>query len=115
MAYAHVKNAHGAYIAPAIESVTAAAAEIAKGLPKDSDFRLSIVNAPGKDAYPISSMTWLLVYARQANVDKGRKLVDFLTWMLNDGQQSAPALDFAPLPPAITRQLKDRLKQIKIG
>ena len=110
-----MKNAAGAYVEPTIASVSASAADIARGLPKDTDFRLSIVNAPGKDAYPISSMTWLLVYERQANVDKGRKLVDFLTWMLNDGQQSAPALDFAPLPPAITRQLKDRLKQIKIG
>ena len=115
LAYAHVKNAHGAYIAPAIESVTAAAAEIAKGLPKDSDFRLSIVNAQGKDAYPISSMTWLLVYEQQANADKGKKLVDFLKWMLDDGQKSAPALDYAPLPSAITKQLKDRLKQIKVG
>jgi phosphate transport system substrate-binding protein len=115
LAYAHVKNASGAYVEPTIESVTAAAAAVAKGLPKDTDYRLSIVNAPGKDAYPISSMTWLLVYKQQANADKGKKLVDFLKWMLNDGQKSAPALDYSPLPGAIVKQLQDRIKEIRIG
>ena len=115
LSYAHIKNAHGNYVDATIESVTAAASEIAKGLPKDSDYRISIVNAPGKDAYPISSLTWLLVYENQANSEKGKKLVDFLKWMLADGQKSAPSLDYAPLPGAIVRQLQDRIKQIKVG
>ena len=115
LSYAWVKNASGNYVEPTIESITAAAAAVARGLPKDTDFRVSIVNPPGKDAYPIASMTWLLLYSRQANPDKGKKLVDFLGWMLEDGQLSAPALDYAPLPPAIVKQLKERLKVIRLG
>ncbi len=115
LAYAHIKNSHGSYVDATIESVTAAAAEIAKGLPRDSDYRISIVNAPGKDAYPISSLTWLLVYENQTNGDKGKKLVDFLKWMLADGQKSASSLDYAPLPGAIVKQLQDRIKQIKVS
>ena len=115
LAYALVKNAAGAYVAPTIASVTAAAAAVSKGLPKDTDFRVSIVNAPGKDAYPISSLTWLLEYERQANAEKGKKLVDFLNWMIADGQKDAAALDYAPLPPTIVKQLVERIKSIKIG
>ena len=115
LAYALVKNAAGAYVAPTIASVMAAAAAVSKGLPKDTDFRVSIVNAPGKDAYPISSLTWLLVYERQANAEKGKKLVDFLNWMIADGQKDAAALDYAPLPPTIVKQLVERIKSIKIG
>ena len=115
LAYALVKNAAGAYVAPTIASVTAAATAVSKGLPKDTDFRVSIVNAPGKDAYPISSLTWLLVYERQANAEKGKKLVDFLNWMIADGQKDAAALDYAPLPPTIVKQLVERIKSIKIG
>ena len=115
LAFAHVKNAAGNYVEPSIGGVTAAAAAVAKGLPKDTDFRVSIVNAPGKDAYPISSLTWLLVYEQQANGEKGKKLVDFLKWMLADGQKDAAALDYAPLPPAIVKQLQERIKAIKIS
>ena len=115
LAFAHVKNATGNYVEPSIGGVTAAAAAVAKGLPKDTDFRVSIVNAPGKDAYPISSLTWLLVYEQQANGEKGKKLVDFLKWMLADGQKDAAALDYAPLPPAIVKQLQERIKAIKIS
>jgi phosphate transport system substrate-binding protein len=114
ISYASVKNAAGEFIDASIESVTEAAAGVAKGLPKDTDFRVSIVNAPGKGAYPISSMTWLLVYKNQTNADKGKKLVDFLKYMLTDGQKSAAALDFAPLPPAIVKQVQARVSEIKL-
>jgi phosphate transport system substrate-binding protein len=113
--YASVKNASGAYVDASIESITAAAAGIAAGLPKNTDFRVSIVNAPGKTAYPISSMTWLLVYKNQPNAEKGKKLVDFLKWMLTEGQKETAALDFAPLPPAIVKQVQARVSEIKIG
>jgi phosphate transport system substrate-binding protein len=113
--YASIKNASGAFVDATIESITEAAAGVAKGLPKDTDFRVSIVNAPGKGAYPISSMTWLLVYKTQTNATKGKQLVDFLKWMLVDGQKSAPALDYAPLPPAIVKQVQARVSEIKIG
>jgi phosphate transport system substrate-binding protein len=113
--YAAIKNASGAYVDATIESITEAAAGVAKGLPSDTDFRVSIVNAPGKRAYPIASMTWLLVYKHQPDATKGRKLVDFLKWMTVDGQKSAAALDYAPLPPAILKQVQSRIATIKIG
>ena len=113
--YASIKNASGADVDATIESITAAAAGVAKGLPKDTDFRVSIVNAPGKGAYPIASMTWLLVYEHQTDATKGKKLVDFLKWMTVDGQKSAASLDYAPLPAAIIKQLQSRIATIKIG
>jgi phosphate transport system substrate-binding protein len=81
----------------------------------NSDYRISVVNAPGADAYPISSLTWLLVYQRQPDATKGRHLVDFIRWALTDGQQSAPRLDYAPLPGGLTGQLRTRLDQIQVG
>jgi phosphate transport system substrate-binding protein len=112
---AKVKNAAGKFIAPAIASITAAAAGAVEKLPPTTDYRLSIVNAPGADAYPISSFTWILVYQRQADAVKGKKLVDFLRWALSEGEASASALDYAPLPASLGRQLMDRLASIQVG
>src|SRR5581483_1137936 len=98
LAYAMMKNAAGSFVAPSIESVTAAGAGAASKLPENTDFRVSIVNAPGKDAYPISSFTYLLVYQTQPDAAKGKKLVDFIKWAIHDGEAVAPGLDYAPLP-----------------
>jgi phosphate transport system substrate-binding protein len=111
--YASVRNAAGHYISPTIASVTAAAAAIK--LPKNTDYRVSIVNAPGKDSYPISSMTWLLVYRNQLDRTKGQKLIDFLRWAYTSGEKSAESLDYAPLPPAMRVQLEKRLASINVG
>jgi phosphate transport system substrate-binding protein len=97
--FAEVKNSAGNFVKPSLESVTAAAAGTANTMP--DDFRVSITNAPGADAYPISSFTWLLVYEKQKDAEKGKKLVQFLDWMLHDGQKLAPALHYAPLPSAV--------------
>ncbi len=113
--YASIRNASGTFVDATIASITEAAAGVAKGLPKNTDFRVSIVNAPGKNAYPIASMTWLLVYKNQPNATKGKQLVDFLKWMITDGQKSAPALDYAPLPSAVVKQVQARIAEIKIG
>lgn len=113
--YASIRNASGNFVDASIASITDAAAGVAKGLPMNTDFRLSIVNAPGKNAYPISSMTWLLVYKHQTNATKGKQLVDFLKWMITEGQKSAPALDYAPLPGAVVKQVQARIAEIKIG
>ncbi len=94
--FADVKNKTGAFVTPSLESVTAAASAFAETMPED--FRVSITDAPGASAYPISGMTWLLVYEKQKDVEKGKKLVRFLDWMMHDGQQQAPALHYAPLP-----------------
>ena len=110
-----IRNAAGSFVTPSIASVTAAAAGVAEKLPADSDFRLSIVNAPGAEAYPISSLTWLLVYEQQRDAVKGRKLVDFLGWALHDGERYAAPLDYAPLPPALVTRLEQRIATIKVG
>ena len=111
--YANVRNAAGRFITPSIASVTAAAASMK--LPKNTDYRISIANAPGKDSYPISSMTWLLVYQNQPDRVKGAKLVHFLRWAYNNGEKSAASLDYAPLPSAMVAQLKSRVKTIRVA
>jgi phosphate transport system substrate-binding protein len=100
-----IRNAAGQFVAPSIEGATAAAAGAAAQLPPDTDYRVSIVNAPGAGAYPISSFTWLLVYRTQADTVKGRKLADFLHWALHDGEGSAAVLDYAPLPAVMVARL----------
>ena len=112
---AKVRNAAGQFVAPTIESITAAAAGAAEKLPPNTDFRVSVVNAPGANAYPISSFTWLLVYQRQADPAKGKKLVDFLRWALTEGEAAAAALDYAPLPASVTTPLLERLSTIQVG
>ena len=110
---AHVKNAAGQFVAPTIESITAAAAGGVEKLPPNTDYRVSIVNAPGGQAYPISSFTWLLVYQRQTDATKSKKLVDFVRWALSEGERSAAALDYAPLPGALSKQLLEKLASIQ--
>jgi phosphate transport system substrate-binding protein len=111
--HANVRNAAGRFVTPSIGSVTAAAASMK--LPKNTDYRVSIANAPGKDSYPISSMTWLLVYQNQTDKVKGTKLVDFLRWAYKNGEKSAASLDYAPLPSTMVAQLQNRLKTIRIA
>ena len=96
LAYANVRNAAGRYVTPTIAAVTAAAAGLS--LPKNTDYRVSIVNAPGKDSYPISSFTWILAYQSQVDGVKGTKLVNFLKWAYTDGEKTVSSLDYAPLP-----------------
>lgn len=111
--YANVRNAQGRYVSPTIASVTAAAAAVK--LPKNTDYRVSIVNAPGKDSYPISSMTWILVYQNQLDRVKGQKLIDFLRWAYTSGEKSAESLDYAPLPAAMRANLEKRLATITVA
>jgi phosphate transport system substrate-binding protein len=99
--YASVKNAAENFIAPSVESVTAALA--AATIP--DDFRFSMVNPPGPYAYPIAGATWLLVYQQQRNAEKGRKMVEFLNWAMKEGENMAPQLDYAPLPPALSKRV----------
>jgi len=94
MAYGRVRNASGAFVKANLGSVTAAAAAVSM----PADFRVSITNAPGKDAYPIASFTWLLIPSRVPDAGKKRAIVDFLHWMLGPGQGMTEALSYAPLP-----------------
>jgi phosphate transport system substrate-binding protein len=115
LAYAAIRNAAGAFVAPSVESATAAAEGIAAKMSPKSDYRVSIVNAPGAQAYPITSFTWLLVYQDQTDPIKGKKLVDFMRWALTSGQASAASLDYAPLPKVIADRLVERLGSIRMA
>lgn len=112
IAYGSVKNSAGNFVKASLESVTAAAASSPKMPP---DFRVSITNAPGKDAYPISSFTWLLIpqQSKDAAKGKGKILADFLNWMVTDGQKMTTALSYAPLPDAVVQKEKETIKQVK--
>jgi phosphate transport system substrate-binding protein len=112
LSYAQVKNGSGAFVEPSLASVTAAAAS-AK-FPPNTDFRVSITNAPGAESYPISSFTWLLVRPDIKDPAKAKALKTFLEWMLTeDAQQMAAALDYAPLPKAVVALEKERIKTLK--
>ena len=110
MPVASVKNAAGKFVEPTIASTTAAAAGAAKTMP--DDFRVSLTNAPGEEAYPIASFTWLLVYKDQPNELKGRAIAKFLWWMSHDGQRYADELLYAPLPQPVVKQIEAKIKQI---
>jgi phosphate transport system substrate-binding protein len=94
--YGTVKNSSGEFIKASLAGVSAAAAGAAKSMPED--FRVSITNPPGKDAYPISSFTWLLIPAQIQDPAKKAAIKDFLTWMLTSGQQFCEPLAYAKLP-----------------
>jgi phosphate transport system substrate-binding protein len=107
--YADIKNAHGEYVTPAIDSVTKALATAQ--IP--DDFRFSMVNPPGEGAYPISGATWLLVYQKQKDHEKGQKLVEFITWAMKDGEAMAEKLNYAPLPESVQKRVLERVKTIE--
>jgi len=108
--YGLVKNSSGTFVKASLDSVTAAAAS-AKSMP--ADFRVSITNAPGKDAYPISSFTWLLIPEKSKEAAKGKILADFLTWMVDDGQKMTAELTYAPLPENVAAKVKGAIKQVQ--
>ena len=108
--YGSVRNSSGTFLKASLEGVTAAAASAPK---MPSDFRVSITNAPGKDAYPISSFTWLLIPEQSKDPAKGKILADFLNWMVSDGQKMSSALSYAPLPESVVAKVKDTIKTVK--
>jgi phosphate transport system substrate-binding protein len=108
--FGSVKNSSGTFVKASLDSVTAAAAS-AKSMP--ADFRVSITNAPGKDAYPISSFTWLLIPEKSKEAAKGKILADFLTWMVDDGQKMTADLTYAPLPGNVAEKVKGAIKMVQ--
>lgn len=108
--FGSVRNAAGSFVKASLESVSAAAASAPK---MPADFRVSITNPPGKDAYPISSFTWLLIPAQSKDAAKGKILRDFLGWMVSDGQKMTSALAYAPLPDNVAAKVKEAIKQVK--
>ena len=99
ISYGEIRNAAGNWVKASIDGVTAAAASI-KEMP--SDYRVSITNAPGKDAYPISSFTYLLVPLKFPDAEKGKVLKDLLSWMITSGEAEAAGLSYAPLPKSVS-------------
>jgi phosphate transport system substrate-binding protein len=110
IAYGSVKNSGGEFVKASLASVTAAAASV-KSMP--ADFRVSITNAPGKDAYPIASFTWLLIPTSSKDAAKGKIIADFLNWMVDDGQKMTADLSYAPLPDSVVAKVKETIKQVK--
>jgi phosphate transport system substrate-binding protein len=112
--YAQVKNASGNFIAPSLETVTSAAA--GAKLEKNTDFRVSITNAPGAQAYPIASFTWLLVKKDNKDAAKGKLIRDFLAWMISpEAQKMASELHYAPLPSPVVSLVEARLPTLRAG
>ncbi|PYV47544.1 MAG: phosphate ABC transporter substrate-binding protein PstS [Acidobacteria bacterium] len=107
--FGSVKNAAGVFVKASLDSTTAAAASM-KAMP--ADFRVSITNAPGKDAYPIASFTWLLVPADWKDKTKEKVIVDFLSWMLEQGQTMTADLNYAPLPDSVKQKEREAIKAI---
>jgi phosphate transport system substrate-binding protein len=107
--YGSVKNAAGNFVKASLDSVTEAAAS-AQQMP--ADFRVSITNAPGKTAYPISSFTWLLIPQQAQDPKKGKIIADFLAWMVTDGQKMTAQLSYAPLPANVAEKVKAAIKQV---
>ena len=110
--FAQIQNKAGNWVTANLAGVTAAAASAAGNMP--ADFRVSITDAPGADAYPISSFTWLLVYQKQTNKDVGEQIKKFLGWALSEGQTLAPALQYAPLPAEVVQKETAQIQQIQI-
>jgi phosphate transport system substrate-binding protein len=112
IAYGSVQNSAGAFVTASVDAVTAAAASAAGKMP--ADFRVSITNPPGKDAYPIASFTWLLLYENPKDKAAARTFVDFMKWMLTDGQKFAPDLGYAPLPAEVVKLEQAALAKIRL-
>jgi len=107
---AHIKNASGNFIEPSIDAVTAAAAASAASMP--DDLRVSITNAAGPQAYPISSYTYILVYKNQKDAAKGKALVDFLWWGIHDGETFGKELQYAPLPADVVKKAERKINAV---
>jgi len=111
MQYGKVKNASGAFVMADLASVTAAAAGAVKEMP--DDFRVSITNAPGKDSFPISTFTWLLIPEKIKDPAKKKAITDFLRWMLKEGQTQTQTLSYAPLPGAVIAKETKAIEKIQ--
>jgi len=108
--YGYVRNQSGVWLKASIEDVTSAAASV-KSMP--ADFRISITDAPGKDAYPISSFTYLLIPTHSQDATKGKIIKDFLNWMLAQGEGQVATLDYAPLPPSVAEKVKATVEKLQ--
>ncbi|HYL94101.1 MAG TPA: phosphate ABC transporter substrate-binding protein PstS [Alphaproteobacteria bacterium] len=110
IAFGSVQNKAGKFVRASLDSTTAAAASV-KDMP--ADFRVSITDPDGKEAYPIASFTWLLVPQQWNDAGKRKIMVDFLAWMVGDGQSMTTALNYAPLPKGVVQKIRTRIREIQ--
>ena len=115
MAFGLVQNSAGKFVAPTLDAVTAALAGALAKMGPATDFRVSITNPDGADAYPIATMTWLLLHKSYADAAKAKALVQFVWWAETEGQAKAPALGYAPLPAQLRPWIQARLRSITAG
>ncbi|HEX8335911.1 MAG TPA: phosphate ABC transporter substrate-binding protein PstS [Pyrinomonadaceae bacterium] len=108
-----IKNASGNFVEPSLDAVTAAAAESLASTPED--LRVSITNSGGREAYPISSYTYVLAYRDQKDAAKGKALADFLWWGIHDGEGFAREMQYAPLPADIVKRAEAKINSITSG
>jgi phosphate transport system substrate-binding protein len=113
LSYGVVKNHDGNFVKASLDTTTAAAAGAAQAMP--ADFRVSIVNAPGANAYPISSFTWLLLYESPKDKVKAKAMADFVKWALTDGQKYCAELGYAPLPANVVKMEMTALAKVKVS
>ena len=113
--FATLRNSSGNWISANLESVTAAAAGAMKDMGPNTDFRVSITNSPGAQAYPVASFTWFLIHKTYSDAAKARALVQFVWWAETEGQAKAPEVGYAPLPPQMRPWIQARLKAITAG
>ncbi len=111
----HVRNRAGNFIEPTIESVTAAAAGAMDEMGPDTDFRVSLTDPAGANAYPIASFTWLLIRREYEDAAKADALLDFIWWALTEGDEKAPELGYAPIPGQLTPWIADRMETITVA
>lgn len=109
ISYGYIRNVAGTWLKASIEGVTNAAASV-KTMP--ADFRVSITNAPGKDAYPISSFTYLLIPMAPGDATKQKVIKDFLNWMLDHGESQVSTLDYAPLPANVADKVRAAIAKL---
>jgi len=112
MPAAQVQNKAGKFITPSLESVTASAQGAMAAMGPGTDFRVSITNPDGEDAYPIATFTWVLLRKQYPDQAKARELLKFLWWSVNEGQAQAPRLGYAPIPKAMVPWIRARLETV---
>jgi phosphate transport system substrate-binding protein len=110
--YASLKNKAGYFVMPTFDAVSAAAAGFIKNMP--ADLRVEITNADGKDSYPISGFTWLLIYKNMKDKQKAKAIVNFLKWAVTDGEKYAKDLYYAPLPKEVVELDRKKIAQISL-
>ena len=114
LAVAALRNQAGAFVSPSVEATAAAAAGVAERV-AGGDYRVSLVNAPGATAYPISSWTYLLVPPKWSDCGKAQAFVNLVDWALTQGADAARQLHYAPLPDQVREGVRQKLGTVTCG